>query len=83
MVGYEKLAEAMANAANGRELRPLTQQAAQIIPTASIQELETILKGTLGLDIALHTDKAIEDLREMTARLVGIRQIYASLGHTD
>ena len=71
----EKLAEAMANAANGRELRPLTVQAANLIPTASIRELETIIKGISGTDIALNTDKAIEDLREMTSRLVGIYQI--------
>ena len=79
----ERLAEAFANAISGRELRPLTEQAAQIIPTASIKELETIIKGITGLDIALRTDKTIEELREITARLVGINQIYASLGHTD
>lgn len=80
---FEKLAEAMANATSGRELAPLTKQAAEIIPTASIKQLETIIKGITGLDIVIHTDKAIEKLRELTAALVAVKQIYVSLGNTD
>lgn len=71
----ERLAEAMANVASGEELRPLTMKAAQLIPTASIEQLETIIRGITGLDIALNTDKTIDKLREMTSYLVSIYQI--------
>ena len=63
---YEKLAEAMASVASGKELRPLTKQAFELIPTASIEQLETIIRGITGSDIALNTEKTIDDLREMT-----------------
>ena len=71
----ERLAEAMANVASGEELKPLTMKAAQLIPTASIEQLETIIRGITGLDIALNTDKTIDKLREMTSYLVSIYQI--------
>lgn len=76
----QRLAEALGSTDVG-ELHSATREAYKLIPTASIQELEAMVKGITGLDVALNTNKTLDDLRQMVANLAFINKLFILRGH--